>query len=100
MCTRTEYINLILSKAADLQQLFNITSLSIFGSVAREEQKEGSDVDIFVTMPPRIYLVIGAQQYLEELLGCKVDIVRDHPSLNPYLRQQIEQDGICIFSAA
>ena len=62
---------------------------------------EGESVrDIFVTMPPRIYLVIGAQQYLEELLGCKVDIVRDHPSLNPYLRQQIEQDGICIFSAA
>ena len=100
MFNTTEYISLIQSSATELNRLFGITSLSIFGSVARGEQTDGSDLDIFVAMPPRMYLVVGARQYLEELVGCKVDLVRDHPTLNAHLKQQIEEDGIHVFGTA
>lgn len=51
MKTREEYIALIVSHAGELQNTFGITSLRIFGSVARNEHHEGSDVDVYVEMP-------------------------------------------------
>jgi predicted nucleotidyltransferase len=51
-------------------------------------------------MPPNFYDYILASQYLEELLGCEVDLIRDHKNLRPFFRNQIEQDGINVFTAA
>ena len=53
MKTTKEYISLIESHAEELRSLFGIRSLRIFGSVSRNEQKEGSDVDVRV-LPPHI----------------------------------------------
>lgn len=52
MKTREEYIALITSHAEELQNTFDITSLRLFGSVARNQHHDGSDVDIYVEMPP------------------------------------------------
>lgn len=93
----TDYISLIKSHISDLTSKFNISSLSIFGSVARGEHREDSDIDIYVKMPAKMFLVIAAKQYLEELLGCNVDVVREHPSMNIYLKEQILKDGIIVF---
>ena len=68
MKTREEYIALIASHAEELQNTFGITSLRLFGSVARNEHHEGSDVDVFVEMPPKFFLVVRLKAYLEELL--------------------------------
>ena len=51
MKTREEYIAFIASHAEELQNTFGITSLRLFGSVARNEHHEGSDVDVYVEMP-------------------------------------------------
>ena len=48
MKTREEYITLITSHAEKLQNTFGITSLRLFGSVARNQHHDGSDVDIYV----------------------------------------------------
>lgn len=96
MKTRGEYIALIKGHAEELQQRFGITSLCLFGSVARNEHHEGSDVDIFVTMPPKFYDHVAAAMYLEELLGCEVDLVQEHRNLRPFFRKQIETDGIAV----
>ena len=94
MKTREEYIALITSHAEELKKNFDITSLRLFGSVARNEHHEGSDVDIYVEMPPKIFLVVRLKAYLEKLLGCPVDIIRKHHHLNPFLLKEIEKDGI------
>ena len=94
MKTREEYIALIASHAEELQNTFGITSLRLFGSVARNEQHEGSDVDIYVEMPPKFFLVVRLKAYLEELLDNPVDIIRKHQHLNPILLKEIEKDGI------
>ena len=94
MKTREEYIALITSHAEELKKNFDITSLRLFGSVARNEHREGSDVDIYVEMPPKFSLVVRLKAYLEALLGCPVDIIRKHQHLNPILLKEIERDGI------
>ena len=99
MNTSQTYIDLIRMHQSELQKRFGITSMRLFGSVARGEQHEGSDIDLFVTMPPKLFIYIEAAQYLEQLLGCSVDLVRDHQHLRPFFRQQIERDGIDIFTA-
>jgi len=100
MKTQREYIEILTANSKFLNSEFGITYLCIFGSVARNEQHEGSDVDIFVKMPPKIFNAIAAEQYLEELLGCKVDLISDHQNLKPFFRNQIEKYGIEIFRAA
>ena len=94
MKTREEYIALITSHAEELQNTFGITSLRLFGSVARNQHHDGSDVDIYVEMPPKFFLVVRLKAYLEELLDNPVDIIRKHQHLNPFLLKEIEKDGI------
>lgn len=96
MKTTKEYISLIESHAEELKILFGIKSLRIFGSVSRNEQKEGSDVDVCVDMAPKAFLVVRLKRFLENLLQCSVDVVRMHKHINPYLLEEIDKDGIYV----
>lgn len=81
-----------------LRKEYGITSLRLFGSMARHEQHPQSDVDVFVdTVTPNPFLLMDAKDYLEQHVGHPVDIVRNHKRLNPRLRQRIEHDGITVF---
>ena len=100
MKTQIEYINLLQSNSEKLKTDFGITFMRLFGSVARGSHNESSDIDLFVKMPSSFYNAIAAAQYLEELLGCKVDLICDHKNLSPFFRKQIETYGIDIFRAA
>ena len=75
---------------------YDVRSLRLFGSVARNEQKETSDVDVFVEMAPDLFQIIGLKEFLENLLGCSVDVVRKHRNNDIFLLKQIEKDGIDI----
>ena len=96
MKTRAEYINIIKSHANELKSRYGVTSLRIFGSVARDEHREDSDLDIMVKMPPQAYLMADTMLYLENALGCKVDLVRDRSNLRPSFRKLVENDAITI----
>ena len=98
MRSSQEYIDIIRKHSPELKKQFGITSMRMFGSVARNEHHEGSDIDLFVTMPPKFFNYILAVQYLEDLLGCPIDMVQDHRNLRPFFREQIERDGINIYT--
>lgn len=100
MRTREEYIAILQANADELQNRFGITYMRLFGSVARNQHNEDSDVDLFVVIPPVFYTICEAADFLENLLGCRVDVVRDHNNLKPLFKQQIEKYGIDIFRAA
>lgn len=100
MKTQLEYINLLQSNSEKLKKDFGITFMRVFGSVAKGTHNESSDIDLFVKMPSSFYNAIAAAQFLEELLGCKVDLICDHKNLSPFFRKQIETYGIDIFRAA
>ena len=96
MKTKNEYIELIENQEDELREVFGVRSLRLFGSVSRDEQIEGSDVDVCVEMEPQAYLIVRLKRFLERLLGCPVDVVRMHKHMNPYLLQEINRDGIYV----
>ncbi len=74
---------------------FGVKSLAIFGSVARNEAGPDSDVDVLVefSIPVGYFKFFDLQEYLETLLGHKVDLVpRD--SIKPRLRDRILREAI------
>lgn len=97
MKSTQEYIQLLRQHAPVLRNRYGMTSMSLFGSVARGEQNEDSDVDVLVEMPPKYYEACAANDYLEDLLNCRVDMVRRHDRLTPFFLKQIERDGIRVF---
>ena len=81
-----------------LKDKYGITSLYLFGSTARGDQTEKSDINLFVeTQTANPFLLQDAKEFLEEEIGTTVDIIRDHENLNPRLRKRILKDGITIF---
>ena len=96
MKTTKEYISLIASHAEELKTLFGVKSLRIFGSGSRNEQNDGSDIDVCVDMEPKIYMMVRLKRFLEDLLQCSVDVVRIHKHMNPFLLEEINKDGIYV----
>lgn len=96
MRTLNENVEIIKRCSNVLRSYFGITSLRIFGSVARNEQKEDSDLDVCVDMKPNLFLHVELKRFLEEQLGCPVDVVRIHKNMNEFLKRQIEKDGILV----
>jgi predicted nucleotidyltransferase len=70
-------------------------NVRIFGSVARGEDTASSDLDFVVTMEKgRSFLdLVGLWQDLEDLLGCKVDVITDG-GISPYLKDRIYAEAI------
>ncbi len=79
----------------ELQARFGVTRLSLFGSTARNTATSGSDVDILVAFdgPATSRRYFGLQFYLEDLLGCPVDLVTEK-ALRPELRPSIERESV------
>lgn len=73
--------------------------ISVFGSYARGEQKEGSDLDILICFKNRISLLklIQIEQELSDLLGIPIDLVTENSLKNSRLKKYIEEDLITIY---
>lgn len=97
MKSRQEYLDILLTCKDFIQKNFGVTSLKLFGSVARNQEREDSDVDICVEMAPDMFRRYALKDYLEDLLKRPVDVVRIHTNMNEFLRSEIERDGIVVF---
>ena len=80
-----------------LAQEHGAHNVRIFGSVARGEARQGSDVDFLVDMEEGRSLLdlIELSQDLETLLQRKVDILTDN-GLSPYLEQRIHAEAVSL----
>jgi predicted nucleotidyltransferase len=79
----------------ELAHRFGVARLALFGSVARNEAHEGSDVDVLVAFdgPATSQRYFGVQFYLEDLLGQPVDLVTEK-ALRPELRPYVDKDRV------
>ncbi|WP_043740560.1 nucleotidyltransferase family protein [Thioalkalivibrio nitratireducens] len=93
--TREEAVRLLSSHKATLAERFGVTDLALFGSMARGEALEDSDLDILVAFdgPATSRRYFGVQFYLEDLLGARVDLVTEK-ALRNELRPYVERDAI------
>jgi predicted nucleotidyltransferase len=92
---RDDALSLLRNHSADVVRRFGVKALSLFGSVARDEARPGSDVDVLVEFkgPTTFDAHMGLMEYLEDLLGCRVDVVTTG-GLKPRLRARIEGELI------
>jgi uncharacterized protein len=75
---------------SDLAQKYGVRSLSLFGSVARNEANSASDIDLLVEFdrPVGYFGLFALQDHIESLLGCKVDLGTVN-SLKPRIRERV-----------
>jgi len=92
---RQRAIELLSRNKAELRARFGVTRLALFGSTARDSATGSSDVDILVAFdgPATSKRYFGLQFYLEDLLGCSVDLVTEK-ALRPELRPFIEKERV------
>lgn len=76
----------------------HVKSAFLFGSYARQEQHEASDLDILVTLQPEYSLfdLLDIRLGLEDRLGIPVDIVPDD-CLVPEIAEEILKEGVRLF---
>ncbi len=92
---RQRALDLLTHSKPELQSRFGVTRLALFGSTARDAATNSSDIDVLVAFdgPATSKRYFGVQFYLEDLLGCPVDLVTEK-ALRPELRPYIEQERI------
>lgn len=95
--TRRRALEMLTRSKPELQARFGVTRLALFGSTARDTAESGSDVDVLVAFngPATSKRFFGVQFYLEDLLGCRVDLVTEK-ALRPELRPYIEQERVYV----
>ena len=95
---RADAITLLQAHETQLKQL-GVLTLYMFGSTAREEAREGSDVDLFFDYDKGklgLFQLMDVKEYTSGILGCKADIMtRD--SIHRVLRDEIESSAIRVF---
>jgi predicted nucleotidyltransferase len=81
------------AEAPALKRKYAVKSLAVFGSMARGDDHEGSDVDILVTFegPATFDNFMGLKLDLEDLLGRKVDLGTPN-TLRPEIRARVEKE--------
>jgi uncharacterized protein len=92
---RDQVIRILAERRSELHENYAVKTLALFGSVARDEARHDSDVDLLVefSRPVGLFQFIGLQQYLESLLGCPVDL-GTVTSLKPYMKESVMQEAI------
>lgn len=76
---------------------YQITELGVFGSYARGEQTEASDVDILVDYEtaPTLVMLVELRDYLSQLFGLKVDVVTKN-GLKSRIRERVLAEVVYI----
>lgn len=91
---RDDVLNVLRAHKPILSQRFGVAELALFGSFARDQAKDTSDVDILVRFdaPLNWQRYFGAQGYLEDLLGRPVDLATDQDlrvEIRPYVEREV-----------
>ena len=94
---------MIIQQMADYFKTQPVLKAWLFGSFARGEETEKSDVDILI-LPDKsqhfsLFTLSGMYEDLKELLGCEVDLITDG-GLMPFARESADHDKILIYERA
>lgn len=95
--TKAQIIEYLQSQKEGFQKEYQLSKLALFGSYARDEAADDSDIDIAIETPLSDYFILyDLKEKLEKDLQAKVDLVRIRETMNPYLRQRIFKDAIYV----
>lgn len=94
--TKEDIINFIKFNKPFLRKEFGVKEITLFGSYARGEQNEFSDIDFYIDMEPNFFKKCKLIEYLERNFNKKVDIVRKHNGIRPRFIEEINRDGLYV----
>lgn len=94
MVNRDEIIDVLRQSGGHILQEYKAEIEGIFGSYARGEERDDSDLDVLVNLDEKATLfdLVGLGYFLEEVLGCKVDIVSKRAlreEIKPYVFEDL-----------
>ncbi|HJH29851.1 MAG TPA: nucleotidyltransferase [Methanosarcinaceae archaeon] len=89
---RKEALKLLREHKQEFEERYGITKLGIFGSVARDEAVDSSDVDVVVEMAPDMFARANLKEELETILGAKVDVVRYWRRMKHHIEKRIDRE--------
>jgi predicted nucleotidyltransferase len=98
---RAQVLQILRDNEVALRGEYFVRSLALFGSVARDGARSGSDVDLLVDFdrPVGYFHVFKTEDFLEKCLGtAKVDLV-SRRTVIPELRDRIYREAIDVFGA-
>jgi len=96
MKTRDDILALLAKNKPGLEKKFKLKTLALFGSFARGDQRDDSDVDILVEVDPSIGLeFVTLADSIEKILGLPVDVV-SRRAVKPRCLKLIEQEIIYV----
>lgn len=90
-------LNLLKNYKKEKGSQYGISALGIFGSIARGEGTEGSDIDVVIRLKkPNLLLLSRIRIELEEKFQTHVDIVSYRDKMNPFLKQRINNEAVYV----
>lgn len=95
--TKTIILDFLKAHKQELEDRFGIEKLALFGSYAKNEEKEDSDIDLVVIemRKKNAFTLINAKKFLSESLKKEVDLgLLD--SMRPFIRSRIQQEMIYV----
>lgn len=92
---REEIIQYLEEHKSEFERRFGVRKIGLFGSYARDENHQDSDIDIVVELDkPDLLTLVGIKQTIEEQLNINVDIVRYRDRMNQVLKKRIDRDAL------
>lgn len=97
MMNTTEIVKILKKFKTESAHKYGITSLGIFGSFARSQQDDASDLDVFVTLQESDFFILEKiKEELEQLIHFKIDVINFRDSLRDSFKNNILKDAIYI----
>ena len=94
---RAEIIKKLKQYKEKNQFRYNFLKIGLFGSVARNDNHTGSDIDILVEQQtPDLFILGTIKTEFEEEFGTPIDIIRLHDGINEFLKKRINQEAIYV----
>lgn len=95
--TKMVILNFLKEHKQELEEKFGLKKIGLFGSFARDEQREGSDIDLVVEIESdnTFRSFFGLKQYLEKNLYSKIDLGIES-ALKPIAKKNITRDVIYV----
>ena len=93
---RNEILMFLQTHKDEMEQRFGVVSVGLFGSYAREEAREDSDIDIAIELRPETKSLsnfFGIRRYLEQQFGKRVDLGIES-TLKPLAREMVAKEII------
>ena len=78
------------------ERTYGVTKIGIFGSLARNEALDDSDVDVVVEMRPDLMKRARLKAELESFFRRKVDVVRYWRGMNRFLKKRIDDEALYV----